>query len=99
MEIEVIKRVQYDYAGLEIGFCYGIKVIPTDEAQEVFYPAYPYAQSEEVLEKFITTFKKELEEFFEFGDRCCFSFYLYGFHTELKERLKDNWHERGCMID
>ncbi|MBF0817860.1 hypothetical protein [Streptococcus acidominimus] len=99
MKMEIIKRVQYDYGGLEIGFCYGIKVIPTDETQEVFYPAYPYAQSEEVLEKFVGIFKEELEAFFASGDRSYFSFHLHGFNTELKERLKDRWHKQGVMID
>lgn len=97
--MKVVGKVIFDLAGYAVGENWGLEVSLSDRAEEVFYPVYPYSTNKEALVEFIDTYRTELESFFESGERLYFCRHAFKFDTELKEKIKERWYQKGVIIN
>ncbi|WP_449451837.1 hypothetical protein [Streptococcus suis] len=99
MEIKIIKKSIYDFAGNRIGSNWGLEVIPIDKLEKSFAPVYPYSNDKEALEEFISVYKEELESFFESGERLYFCRHVWELDTKRREQMKEIWYRKGVIIN
>ncbi|MGT2712264.1 hypothetical protein [Streptococcus oriscaviae] len=99
-EIRIVKKAIFDCNMQTDRYIWGVVVI--NNSEEEYSPVYPYIRSERdmgALKEFLETFKDDLLAFYLKGDGLYFSRHLFYFDTELKDRFKNRWFERGVLID
>lgn len=82
-------------------YYYGIAIVDDNE-DCILTPIYPFITSVTDiggLHEFVDTFETELLDFYKNGVRHYFTDYLFHFDTELKEKFKCRWYQRGVVID
>ncbi|MDQ8759080.1 hypothetical protein [Streptococcus ruminantium] len=97
--MKIVKRMVFDLSGWPIGRNWGLEVSLSDKAEDVFYPVYPYSTNREALEEFIAAYRAELESCFESGECLYFCRHAFHFDTELKEKIKERWYQKGVIIN
>lgn len=83
-------------------YYYGITIIDDNDDGYVFSPTYPFVTSRADMVglcEFVETFTEELLDFYKNGCRSYFTDYLFQFDTELKDRFKSRWYQKGVLID
>lgn len=72
-----------------------------DTSIQCYYPVYPFALTEsdkKSLFEFISLYKEELLAYYKKRNSIGFSFSLYGFNTEARERFKEYWYQKGVIV-
>lgn len=83
-------------------YYHGIAIVDDNDNGYVFSPIYPFVTSGADIAgllEFVDTFREELLDFYKNGGRSYFTDYLFQFDTELKDRFKSRWHQKGVLID